>query len=213
MAVTDTQHPFERASGSEFGNKTEPSGHSASPRNERDRQAATNAGISQLVRDTTLQRLGDQKERATETLDSLAGAVRGMTQQLRDGGQTQVADYVNRAADGIDRWASQLRQQDLEQALRGVQRFARREPALFLGLAFGTGVLVARFLKSSGDGSDSRSYAGEWDGGLGREAGSSTVAASYGANSLPTTSPVSDVREQAAGDRVSADTRSAGEVL
>jgi hypothetical protein len=106
-------------------------------------------GIAQLVRDTTYQQLDGQKDRASQTLGSLAGAVRGMTQPLRDGGQTTTAEYVNKAADNIEQWAEQLRQQDITDALRSVERFARREPGLFLGIAFGTGLLAARFLKSS----------------------------------------------------------------
>ena len=102
--------------------------------------------MAQTLRDTTYRSIDDQKSRASDTLGSLAGAVRGMSQPLREGGQTQIADYVNRAADGIERWASQLRQQDLEDAVRAVEQFARRQPAMFLGIAFGTGLIAARFL-------------------------------------------------------------------
>jgi hypothetical protein len=85
-----------------------------------------------------------------------------MTQPLRDGGQPQIADYVNKAADGIERWASNMRQQDLEDAVRAVEQFARRQPAMFLGIAFGAGLAAARFLKSSNDARDRRAY-GEFD--------------------------------------------------
>ena len=91
-----------------------------------------------------------QKERATGTLGAVAGAVRNATQGLRESGQTGLAGYVNRAADEIDRWTSRLREQDLDDAVREVQQFARRKPAIFLGVAFGAGVLAARFFKSSG---------------------------------------------------------------
>ena len=145
MATTGSGQPTSPGVGTtDWGNTTE---QSASDR----RAAGHDGGIAQLVRDTTYQRLGDQKERASDTLGSLAGAVRGVTQQLREGGQPEIADYANRAADGIERWASQLRQQDIQDAFRGVQRFARREPAMFLGIAFGVGVLAARFLKSSSE--------------------------------------------------------------
>jgi hypothetical protein len=128
------------------GNGGERGGESASARNTGENQPR---GIAEMVRETTYQRLDGQKDRATQTLGSFAGAVRGMTQPLRDGGQTTAADYVTRAADGIERWADQLRQQDIAEAVRGVERFARREPGLFLGIAFGAGLLAARFLKSS----------------------------------------------------------------
>lgn len=107
-------------------------------------------GIGQTLRDTTYRQMDDQKSRASDTLGSLAGAVRGMTQPLRDNGQTSIADYVNKAADGIERWSIDLKHQDLSEALRAAQRFARRQPALFLGVAFTAGLLAARFLKSSG---------------------------------------------------------------
>ena len=106
-------------------------------------------GIGQTLRDATYQKLTDQKTRASDTLGSVAGAVRGMTEPLREDGQSSVADYVDKAAEGIDRWAHQLRQRDINDTVRAVHGFARREPAVFLGLAFGAGVFLARFLKSS----------------------------------------------------------------
>ena len=106
--------------------------------------------LRQLVRDKAYEQIDSQKERATGTLGAVAGAVRNATQELRESGQTGLAGYVNRAADEIDRWTSRLRDQDLDDAVREVQQFARRKPAIFLGVAFGAGVLAARFFKSSG---------------------------------------------------------------
>jgi hypothetical protein len=148
---------------------------------ERDRRAAgegnTNtSGITQTLRDTTYRSIDDQKSRASDTLGSLAGAVRGMTQPLRDGGQPQIAEYVNKAADGIERWASNLKQQDLEDGVRAVEQFARRQPAMFLGLAFGAGLVAARFLKSSTDDARMRRY-GDFESGAG---GSRTSLGSTG---------------------------------
>jgi hypothetical protein len=181
------------------------------------RAAGQSGGIVQLVRDSTYQRLGDQKERASETLGSVAGAVRGVTQQLRDGGQEQIADYANRAADGIERWATQLRQQDLQDALRGVQRFARREPAMFLGIAFGVGIVAARFLKSSsqtGDGS-SRPSGGGWNP---TSAGATSPQSAMGTSASPRPSTPSYVGGSPASGsdaipRVGSDLRPAREAL
>ena len=41
---------------------------------------------------------------------------------------------------------------DLTELMDDVNRFARRQPALFVGAAFAAGALAARFLKSSPDG-------------------------------------------------------------
>jgi hypothetical protein len=199
-----------------------------------DRRAADDnnaSGIAQTLKDTTYRSIDSQKSRASETLGSLAGAVRGMTQPLRDGGQPQIADYVNKAADGIERWASDLRQQDLEDAVRAVEQFARRQPAMFLGLAFGAGLVAARFLKSSSpDYYSTRSYGG----------GNFDTSAGVGGNTMGSTGTGSTGRGSSAfgttgtgssgvggrdfgtgstgttsGDipRVSGDIRSAGEVL
>ena len=185
----------------------------------RDRRATgenSTGGIKETLRDSTYRSIDDQKARASDTLGSLAGAVRGMTEPLRDGGQPQIADYVNKAADGIEQWASQLRQQDLEDAVRAVEQFARRQPAMFLGLAFGAGLVAARFLKSSSDQNEMRHYerydrttgAGPTNigsSGFGSPGSAAAGTGGYGTGSSTTSS----------GDipRVSGDIRSAGEVL
>ena len=125
----------------------------------RDRVAAESSqGLKQTLRDTTYKQIDDRKARASDTLGSIAGAVRGMTQPLREGGQSGIADYVNQAADGIERWAADLKRQDVDDALRAAQQFARRQPALFLGMAFTAGMLAARFLKSSSSGPEAGRY-------------------------------------------------------
>lgn len=200
MATTEGGRPTSSGIGTtDWGSTT---GDAAGDR----RPGGNNAGIAQMVRDTTYQRLDTQKERASETLGSLAGAVRSVTQQLRDGGQPAIADYANRAADGIERWSSQLRQQDVQNAIRGVQRFARREPAMFLGLAFGTGLLVARFLKSSSDSSDfyPDSGASGWDAGT---SGMSTTTTGSGSMPSTTTSGIDAL------PRLGSEVRSAREAL
>jgi hypothetical protein len=137
--------------------------------------------LRQLVRDKAYEQIDSQKERATGTLGAVAGAVRNATQELREKGQTGLAGYVNRAADEIDRWTSRLREQDLDDAMREVQEFARRKPAIFLGVAFGAGVLAARFFKSSGPAtsSDNRSSS-QW-----RSSSSSYTEPPYVAHDAP----------------------------
>ena len=131
------------------------------PQQPRDRLPANDRqSIGETLRDTTYRQLDDQKARASDTLGSLAGAVRGMTQPLRDNGQTGIADYVNKAADGIERWATDLEHQGVDDALRAAQQFARRQPALFIGAAFTAGILAARFLKSSSGNRSARAQYG-----------------------------------------------------
>ena len=112
--------------------------------------------IRQLVKDKTYEQFDTQKQRATNNLGHVASAVRGVTQSLRDSGQPGLADYATRAADGLERWTTVLQRQNPEQVLREVQSFARRSPALFLGAAFGVGVLAGRFFRSSAGRDDER---------------------------------------------------------
>jgi hypothetical protein len=183
---------------------------------ERDRRAADegNGGIAETLRESTYRSIDEQKSRASDTLGSLAGAVRGMSQPLRDGGQPQIAGYVNKAADGIERWAANLRQQDLEDAMRAVEQFARRQPAMFLGLAFGAGLVAARFLKSSSHDhyGDTRRY-----GNFGTSAGGPTGvgATGLGTQGVGATGFTGGATGSTRGDipRVSSDVRPTGEVL
>ncbi|MEN3337006.1 MAG: hypothetical protein V7647_682 [Acidobacteriota bacterium] len=117
--------------------------------------AGTGSGIMDRVRERATAQLSTQKDRATDGLGSVAQAVRQSTQHLRENKQDAIASYVEKAADQIDRFSTQLRNRDVGELVNEVQRFARRQPALFVGSAFAIGVIGARFLKSS---SDNRRY-------------------------------------------------------
>jgi hypothetical protein len=113
--------------------------------------AGTGSGIVDRVRERATAQLSSQKDRATDGLGSVAQAVRQSTQHLRDNKQDAIANYVEKAADQIDRFSTQIRNRDVGELVNEVQRFARRQPALFVGSAFAIGVIGARFLKSSSD--------------------------------------------------------------
>lgn len=115
------------------------------------------ASILNAVKDRATEQLSNQKGRATEGLDAIAHAVRKTTQELRDDQHDTLAHYVDRAATQLEQWASTIRDKDLGALLTDAKRLARRQPALFIGGSFVAGVLVARFLKSSGDGNADRS--------------------------------------------------------
>jgi hypothetical protein len=86
-----------------------------------------------------------RKERAASTIHGVVDAVRQGGKNL-DGPLPALAE---RAADGIEKVSSFLESHEIRDAVRGVERFARREPALFLGGAVALGLLAGRFLKSS----------------------------------------------------------------
>jgi hypothetical protein len=120
--------------------------------------AGTQSGIMDRVRERAAAQLSTQKDRATDGLGSVAQAVRQSTQHLRDNKQDAIAQYVDKAADQIDRFSTQLRNRDVGELVNEVQRFARKQPALFVGSAFAIGVIGARFLKSSSDNRRRRAF-------------------------------------------------------
>ncbi len=91
--------------------------------------------------------------RVTESAGKSAQDIHEVARALRDTGRdlgpNVAAPYVEKAADQLDRLSRFLRDANPTEVARDVERFARREPLLFLGGAFAVGLLAARFLKSS----------------------------------------------------------------
>lgn len=94
-------------------------------------------------------RLATQKDRAAESLGGVAQALRTSGQQLREQDQMGVTDYIDQIANQVERFSGYIRGHDVGELVGDVERFARRQPGLFLGGAFVLGLLGARFLKSS----------------------------------------------------------------
>ena len=69
-------------------------------------------------------------------------------------------DVAGRAADGIEKVAEFFEDKQIGDVVRDVERFARKEPALFVGAAFALGLIGGRFLKSSAPRRDAGTYAG-----------------------------------------------------
>jgi len=95
------------------------------------------------------QQITTQKERAANGLESLAGAIRRVGGEVRSEQKTQIADLAETAAAQTERLSRFLRETDVNQLVNGVQDFARRQPALFLGGAVAVGAVAARFIKAS----------------------------------------------------------------
>ncbi len=116
------------------------------------------AGLMDKVKDGAVSQLAKQKDRTTDGIGSVASAVRQSTQQLRDQQHDKIAEYVEDAASQLERFSNTLKEKNVGELLDDAQRFARRNPALFVGGAFALGILSARFFKSSRD----RSGNGDW---------------------------------------------------
>ena len=115
-------------------------------------------GIISRVKNSAVQQLTSQKDRAADGVGTVTQALRHSTAQLRDDQHETIAQYLEQAADQIDRWTTTIREKDVTEVLDDVQSLARRQPAVFIGSAFALGLLGARFLKSSRDATRHRSY-------------------------------------------------------
>jgi gas vesicle protein len=103
--------------------------------------------------------VSQQKDRFAGQLGSLAGALRDAGHNLDEKDGKGLGQYANRAADQVDRASHYLRDHQLGDVIRDAETFARRRPDVFLGGTFLAGLLLARFLKASGENQDT------WDNG------------------------------------------------
>ena len=94
-----------------------------------------------------------RKNGVADTILSVAEALRASGDRLRSGGVEAPAPYVDNVAGQVASLSTLLRDKNLEQLTAETEKFARRQPALFLAGAFVLGVIAARFLKASEAGS------------------------------------------------------------
>lgn len=104
--------------------------------------------VDQAKQQATSQ-LSSQKDRAVDSLGTVADALRQTGKHLRESDQQGIAQYADKAAERVEQFSGQLRGKDVQEIVRDVERYARQQPALFLGGAFVLGLLGARFLKST----------------------------------------------------------------
>jgi len=104
--------------------------------------------IDQAKQQATSQ-LATRKDQAAESLGTVADALRQSGKHLRENDQHGIAQYADKAAERVEQFSSQLRGKDVQAIIRDMERYARQQPALFLGGAFVLGLFGARFLKST----------------------------------------------------------------
>ena len=132
------------------------------PQREQRRPTNGHGGWTGVLKDAAASRLSSQKHRASEGIDEVARALRDTTDRLSGEGRTAVADYARQAASQLERFSRRLDEQDLDEMVRSAQNFARSQPWVFVGAAFGLGLITARFFKSSGGSQSRPSYGSDW---------------------------------------------------
>ena len=131
---------------------------------------------SGLLRKAATSRIETQKQKAADGLGGVARAIRDTTDQLRGEGRAAAADYARQAAEQLERLSDRINQQDLDDVVAGVQRFARRQPAAFVGAAFAVGLLGARFFKSSSERNRRQEFARSYESTYGEASGGDIAA-------------------------------------
>jgi len=100
--------------------------------------------------------VNNQKSSGAEYVGSLADTMRRAAGEF-DKELPIAGTYIRKAASHMEGFSDQIRNGNLNDVVRNAQRFARRQPTAFLGLAVLAGFGAVRFLKSSSndDGSSS----------------------------------------------------------
>jgi hypothetical protein len=118
-------------------------------------QAKETAGQAyEAVTEKAATKLDEQKSTLSGGLSTVADSVRQVGENLgssrTDSGLAEAAaKYTNTAAQKLEDVAGYFETRNVREMARDLEGFARRNPAVFLGAAFGLGFLAARFLKST----------------------------------------------------------------
>lgn len=90
-----------------------------------------------------------RKHQLTSELHNIAQAFRTSGQELRHQEAAPTAKYIDNLANRIEGASSYLDGRSVDEILTDAEQFARERPEIFLGGAFGLGLLISRFFKSS----------------------------------------------------------------
>lgn len=92
----------------------------------------------------------EQKEAGAKHVENFARAVERAADEL-ESSSPELARYAHSAASSVNRFSESLRQRNVRELIDDANDFARREPALFFGVAVMAGMAISRFLRSHDD--------------------------------------------------------------
>ncbi len=159
--------------------------------------------LAQQAQETAKTTLHQQKGQVAGTVDSVAQALRQTGQNLRQSGdQAGLGSLANQAADRLSQFSDDLQNKSVDEIYGDVQDFARRDPQLFLGGAVVLGLLAARFLKASGQRSQSQYDRGQLSSqyGYGRQRSSGQTYRSRPAGQYYSRQDLNDYRDETIGN-------------
>jgi hypothetical protein len=100
------------------------------------------------IKDKTLQAAESAQAKAADQARTAASALREAADGF-DGDKAWLQSCFRKSAEGLDHLTSALHRGDIRQTLGNVSDFARRQPAIFLGLSVAAGFALARIGKTA----------------------------------------------------------------
>jgi hypothetical protein len=100
------------------------------------------------IKDKAIEAADGVQAKAADQARTAATALRDAADGL-DGDKAWMQSCFRKTADGLEHLTSALDRGDIRQTLHGVSDFARRQPALFLGLSVAAGFALARVGKTA----------------------------------------------------------------
>lgn len=150
-SVTDAADRFNT------GSKSSGTGGTATARGFYDQAKETAGQAYEVVSEKAVTKIDEQKSTLSDGLSTVADSIRQVGDNLgsakTDSGLAEsAAKYTQTAAQRIEDIAGYFETKSVRDMARDLESFARRNPVVFLGAAFGLGFLAARFLKSAAPG-------------------------------------------------------------
>lgn len=105
------------------------------------------------AREQIVTQLDTRKDTLATTLEGAVQALHSTSQQFRDQNIPYVGEYAETFASQVEKASDYLRGKDVTELARDAEKFARANPIAFVSGAFVLGIALARFLKSSAEGS------------------------------------------------------------
>lgn len=132
------------------------------------------AGLVGTVRSQIAEQAEAQKAGVADRVASVASHLHHSADDLRDR-EGWLADLIDRGARELDGFADELKRRDVRGLLGGVESFAHRHPAVFIGSAVAVGFALSRMVRSGAE----ESYRGRASYGGGSEVGYAGSGRSY----------------------------------
>src|SRR3990170_4888453 len=121
--------------------------------------------VKERIKQDGKEKIESGKRAAADQIADIADAIDVAGAQL-DQSQPTLANYASQLAEGVGGLATRLREDSIEDIYREVRQLATRHPGMFLLGSAALGVVIARFMKASGE----QMGAGGGDEGLGTDA-------------------------------------------